>query len=117
PNGGEAGIWQAGGGLAADANGNLFLMTGNGTFDATLDANGFPASGDYGDSFLKLTVDSTSPSNPNVNGWGLKVADYFTPFNQAGLNNNDTDLGSGGLMLLPDSAGSAAHPHLLVGAG
>jgi mono/diheme cytochrome c family protein len=45
------------------------------------------------------------------------VADYFTPYNQASLSAGDTDLGSGGPLLLPDSVGSAAHPHLIVGAG
>lgn len=118
PNGGLGGIWQSGGKILVDPAGNLYLQTGNGTFDAPAITQGFPANGDYGDSVLKLAVDPNSTStNPNVNGWGLKVVDYFTPFNQAGLNNGDLDLGSGALMLLPDSVGSAAHPHLLVGTG
>jgi len=45
------------------------------------------------------------------------VADYFTPYNQLSLQNSDADLGSGGPLLLPDSVGSATHPHLIVGAG
>jgi hypothetical protein len=45
----------------------------------------------------------------------LKVADYFTPANQADLSDNDQDLGSVGQILLPDSYGSHAHPHLLTG--
>jgi fibronectin type 3 domain-containing protein len=118
PNGGLGGVWQAGGRVAVDAQGFLYFETGNGTFDTTLDSQGFPNSGDYGDSFVKLAVDPTStPSHPNQNGWGLRVVDYFTPFNQDGLNNGDVDLGSGGPLILPDSVGSAAHPHLLVGAG
>jgi hypothetical protein len=118
PNGGLGGIWQSGGKITADAQGNLYFMTGNGTFDTKLDMNGFPSSADYGDSFLKLAYDPTSSSgNPNPNGWGLKVIDYFTPFNQQHLNNGDIDLGSGGPLLLPLSAGNAAHPHLLVGMG
>src|SRR5262249_14897321 len=57
------------------------------------------------------------PAHQNANGWGLKVADYFTPFDQAWLSGNDLDLGSGAPLLLPDAVGSAAHPHLLIGAG
>jgi hypothetical protein len=118
PNGGLGGIWQSGGRIAADAQGNLYVMTGNGTFDTTLNVNGFPASADYGDSFLKLAPDpASSPTSQNANGWGLKVADYFTPSDQQNLSQADADVGSGGPLLLPDSAGSASVPHLLVGAG
>ncbi len=117
PYGSEGGIWMAGGKPAVDSQGNLYFETGNGTFDTALNAAGFPNQGDYGDSFIKLTPDGSTAGHPNVNGWGLAVTDYFTPFNQAGLNNGDEDLGSGGPLLLPDSAGSTAHPHLLVGAG
>ena len=99
PLGGGA-IWQGGAGLAIDSSGNLFFETGNGTFD--IDSGGL----DYGDSFVKLK-----------SSHGLAAVDYFTPYDQAYLNDNDVDLGSGGLVLLPDSAGSAAHPHLLVGCG
>ncbi|HEV3255509.1 MAG TPA: S8 family serine peptidase, partial [Gemmataceae bacterium] len=118
PNGGLGGIWQSGGRIAVDSNGFLYFETGNGTFDTTLNAQGFPINGDYGDSFMKLAVDPTStPTNQNINGWGLKVVDYFTPFDQANLNNGDIDLGSGAPLILPDSVGSAAHAQLLVGAG
>ena len=100
PNGSEGGIWMAGGAPAVDANGNLYLATGNGTFDTT--SSLAPA---YGDSIVKL-----SPTD-------LSVTDYFTPYEQYYLGQNDLDLGSGGVLLLPDSAGSAAHPHLLVQGG
>ena len=71
-------------------------MTGNGDFDAGV--------GDYGDSFLELTPDnSTQPTNKN--GYGLSVTDYFTPFNEQTLSDNDTDLGSAGPLLLPDQSG------------
>jgi hypothetical protein len=114
----EGGIWQSGGRLAADAQGAIYFETGNGAFDETLDANGFPANGDYADSFVKLVVDPTTTStNQNINGWGLKVADYFTPKNELSLSQADADLGSGGVLLLPDALGSITHPHLLVGAG
>ncbi len=99
PNGSEGGIWQSGCAPAVDTNGFIYFMTGNGTFS--------PAQGNYGDSFEKLGTNS-----PIIN-----VADYFTPYNQATLDANDTDLGSGGVVLLPDSAGSATHPHLLIGCG
>jgi hypothetical protein len=128
PNGYAGGIWQSGGALAADAQGNLYVETGNGLFDgqlddagnvdpSTLDANGFPINADYGDSALKLTVDSTTPDSPGPNGWGLHVADYFTPYNQAFLDAQDLDFGSSGVTILPDAVGSADHPHLLIGAG
>jgi hypothetical protein len=119
PNGSDGGIWQSGGRLAVDASGNLYFQTGNGTFDTTLNtSSGMPVNGDYGDSFVKIAVDpTTSPTNQNINGWGLKAVDYFTPFDQAFLNTNDDDLGSGGPLLLPDSVGSTAHPQLMAGAG
>jgi hypothetical protein len=97
---GEGALWMGGNGLCVDANTNLFFETANGSFDA--DVGG----GDYGDSFMRL-----STSN------GLAVADFFTPFNQASMQSSDADLGSGGPVLLPDDAGSAEHPHLIVGAG
>ena len=99
-NAGEGGIWMMGNGLCVDENTNLYFMTGNGSFSAN--TNG----GDYSDSFVKLSTTN-----------GLTVADYFTPYNQASLQSSDTDLGSGGQLLLPDSVGSVAHPHLMVGAG
>ena len=127
PDGGFTGVWQGGGRIAVDPQGAMYVETGNGTFDGNstpgalpsgLDANGFPQYGDYGDSFVKIVADpSTTQSSQNINGWGLKVADYFTPQNQAALFSADEDLGSGGPMVLPDSVGSAAHPHLLVGSG
>ena len=84
PNGGLGGIWQGGGITAVDSDGYLYFETGNGTFDENLDANGLPSSGNYGDSFVKLAVDNTTTAdNQNINGWGLKVVDYFTPFNEA----------------------------------
>jgi len=132
PNGGLGGIWQAGGALSSDGT-NLYFETGNGTFDGDngndtnvprpgtvtgLDANGFPVKGNYGDSFVKVGLDpTTSPTNQNINGWGLKVVDYFTPFDQQYLNVRDLDVGSAADLVLPDSVGSASHPHLLIGSG
>ncbi len=117
PNGNDGGIWQSGGRIEVDSAGALYFETGNGLFDSTLNGAGFPSLGDYGDSVVKLVTDSSTAANPNINGWGFHVADYFTPFDQAGLNNDDTDLSSSGLVLLPPSAGNAADPNLLVASG
>jgi hypothetical protein len=112
------GIWQSGGKLVLDPEGHLYFMTGNGLFDSQLTKEGFPQHGDYGDSFLKLAVDpGSNEKKQHTNGWGLKVVDYFTPKNQQDLTNADIDLGSGGPLALPSTAGSKAVPNLLVGTG
>ena len=126
PNGGLGGFWTGGASPVVDANGYIYIMSGNGSFDGVssngsvtgLDSLGFPVNGDYGMCALKIAVDtSTSVGSQGKNGWGLRIVDYFAPYNNQNLNDSDTDLGSGGLTLLPDSAGSSAHPHLMVGAG
>ncbi|HTC45630.1 MAG TPA: immunoglobulin domain-containing protein [Steroidobacteraceae bacterium] len=100
-------IWMAGDGPAADAAGNVYLLTANGRFETTLTA-GFPSGGDYGNSFLKLSLSGASPT----------VADYFTMSNEVTESANDTDLGSGGLLLLPDMTDSGGTVrHLAIGAG
>ncbi len=99
-NAGEGGIWMAGGSLSVDDNTNLFFEVGNGIFNVTNNSGGT----EYGDSFIKLSTTN-----------GLAVADYFTPWNQFTLAQQDTDLGSGGLLMLPDQSGT--YPHLLLGAG
>lgn len=97
PNGDEGGIWASDTGPAIDNDGNIFVATGNGSFNA--------ASGgrDYGDTVLKLDAGS------------LAVRDYFTPSNQEQLSNADADLGSSGPTLLPDQEGQ--HRHLLLQPG
>ncbi len=110
PNSGGAGpaIWMSGGGPAADSTGNVYLLTANGAFETTLDSNGFPDQADYGNSFLKL---STA-------GGTLTVADYFTMSNAVSESSVDQDLGSGGILLLPDLMDSGGVVrHLAVGAG
>jgi hypothetical protein len=106
--GGGPAIWMAGGGPAADSAGNIYVLTANGVFDTTLNGSGFPGQGDYGNSFLKLAT----------TGGTLSVADYFTMYNEVAESGSDTDLGSGGAMLLPavtDSGGTTRN--LVVGAG
>jgi hypothetical protein len=92
PNGSDGGVWGGGQGLLADSGNNIYVMTGNGTFDPT-------TGGDYGDSILKISTAS-----------GLSIVDYFTPTNQADLDAADLDLGSGGPMALPGTS-------LIVGSG
>jgi hypothetical protein len=96
PDAQESGIWQGDAGPAADAEGNIYVATGNGKFDA--DTGGR----DYGDTLLRLGKD-------------LAIRDYFTPFDQREMNAKDADLGSGGPVVLPDQAG--AHPHLAIVGG
>jgi hypothetical protein len=98
---------MSGNGLSADSSGNIYLLQANGTFDTTLDANGFPVSGDYGNAMLRLTANGK-----------LAVADYFESFNTVSESGQDLDLGSGGAVLLPDQtdANGAVH-RLIVGAG
>lgn len=109
PNSGAGpAIWMAGGGPAVDSSGNLYLLTANGAFETTLDANGFPNQQDYGNSFLKISTAGSS----------LKVADYFAMYNEIAESNADEDLGSGGAMLLPDVTDSTnTVRHLVIGAG
>jgi outer membrane protein assembly factor BamB len=97
PNWDAGSFWQGGAAPAADSNGNIYIVSANGTFDANTGGS------DLGESVLKLST-----------GASLAVADYFTPYNAAELSHQDLDLGSSGALLVPDAAGSAAHPHLLV---
>jgi hypothetical protein len=100
PNGGMGGFWMTGAGIAADASGNIFIASGNGDFDTT----NVPAT-ETGDTLLKLGTTNQV----------LTLLDYFTPFDQLDLDNTDTDLGSGGVVLMPDQPGP--FPHILVQAG
>jgi hypothetical protein len=108
PNGSEGSIWQSGGGLAADPQANIYALVANGTFDTTLDTNGFPNKQDFGNGYVKVSVA----------GGTLKVVDYFNMTNTVSESGSDTDLGSGGAMVLPDLAyGTATTLSLAVGAG
>jgi hypothetical protein len=108
PNGHDGAIWAAGAGPAADSNGNIYFLVGNGTFETTLDANGFPVKGDYGNAIMKLST---------MNGH-LAVSDYFNMYNTVTESNADEDLGSGGAMVVPSFKDSGGVIHaLVVGAG
>ncbi len=100
PDGYLGGIWNSGSGLAVDSANNLYVGTGNGLFDVNVGGI------DYGDTILRLTWSGNQPV----------VQDYFTPWDQGWLGSHDWDLGSGGVLLLPDQPG-APYPHLLVQAG
>jgi outer membrane protein assembly factor BamB len=81
PGGAMGGVWQAGNGPAADGQGNIYIMTGNGTFDPD-------RSRQFGSTFVKLNPD-------------LTPIDWFAPANVEALNLLDIDPGSSGPMLLP----------------
>jgi len=107
PNGSEGGIWMAGTAPGADASGNIYFMVGNGDFGTTLNASGFPANGNCGQCYVRLS--SSAP---------MALLDYFTPSNTVSESNADTDFGSGGPLLLPDLVdGNGNTRHLAVGSG
>ena len=108
PNGSSGAIWMSGAGPAADSSGNIYFLDGNGVFDSTLTSSGFPSEGDYGNAFIKLST----------LGNQLAVADYFETHDGIQQSSVDTDLGSGGAMLLPDLNDGLGHTmHLAIGAG
>lgn len=108
PNGNEGAIWAAGSGLAADPQGNVYFDDANGTFDTTLDGNGFPINGDYGNAIVKVSTKKKK----------LAVADYFNMYNTVSESDADEDLGSGGAMVIPNVKDSSGVIHqLVVGAG
>ncbi|GAC1419462.1 MAG: hypothetical protein NVSMB62_12170 [Acidobacteriaceae bacterium] len=79
PTGSEASIWQSGQGPAADLDGNIHVVTGNGSWDGVRD---------FSESFLKLSPE-------------LKLLDWFTPTNHVDLDKHDADLDSSGATLIP----------------
>jgi hypothetical protein len=97
PNVHSGGIWMGGGAPASDGS-YLYLLTGNGFFDAD---SGSPPNNDYGDSLLQLNTSD------------LKVNQYFTPSDQVNDNNVDADFGSGGTAVLAD----LSTVHLILGGG
>jgi hypothetical protein len=108
PNGQKAGFWAGGASPAIDSNGNMYVMTGNGPWDQV--ASPYTTGTNWGMSILKLPTASGAftVTYANANNW-------FTPNNWPTINTADADLGSSGILLLPDQAGP--HPHLLIGGG
>ncbi len=100
PNGGLGGFWMSGAGMSADSGGNIYIASGNGDFDTI----NVPAT-ETSDTLLKLGTTNQI----------LTLLDYFTPQDQGTLETDDRDLGSGGVLLLPDQPGS--FPHIMVQAG
>ena len=109
PNGQSGALWGSGGGPAADSNGNIYVMVANGTFDATLNAKGFPRKGDFGNAFLKLAY----------NGSKLSVADYFASYNAAdGPFDENVEIGSSSPIVLPAMTDASGNTHnLAIGCG
>ena len=108
PNGSSGAIWMSGAGPAADSSGNIYFLDGNGVFDSTLNSSGFPGEGDYGNAFIKLST----------LGNQLAIADYFETHDGIQQSSVDSDLGSGGAMVLPDVDDGSGHTmHLAIGAG
>jgi len=103
PGGQEGGIWQSGQGPAADLQGNVYVMTGNGSFNANRGGR------NYGSSFVKLSLEKGQ----------LTVKDYFTPCNVWFLSSSrGPELGSAGPLLIPDTdlivgGGKEGHLYLL----
>ena len=86
PNGGGGGIWMGGSGIASDASGNIYVATGNGTFDANT------SGGDYAMCYVKLSTPS------------LSVLDWYSPHDEASQSNTDLDLGGGGVAGIPGTS-------------
>jgi hypothetical protein len=101
PNSFGGGIWMSNGAPASDSNGHLYVVTGNGSFDA---ANSTAPHTDYGDTLLQLTGT-------------LSVNQYFTPSDQATDDSGDRDFGAGGAAVLAELPSDSPVPHLLICGG
>jgi hypothetical protein len=101
PNFGYGGIWMSGAAPAADAANNIYVLSGNGMFDA---ADASAPNNDYGDSFLQLSG-------------ALAISQYFTPANEDIDNQRDRDFGASGAAVLADLPASSPVQHLVIGGG
>jgi hypothetical protein len=91
---GKGGIWGGGGGIAADSAGNIYATTGNGNWNGT---------SQFSMSWVKFDQ-------------SVSLLDFWTPYNESTLSDNDWDLGSGGILVVPDGA-SSQFPRELIGCG
>ena len=107
PKGAQGGIWDVAG-MGLDAAGGLYTLLGNGIFDTTLTAGGFPVNQDYGNAAVRVGLSGTT----------LSVTDYFTSWNTTSESAGDVDFGSGSPLLVPDQVdGAGATRHLMFAAG
>jgi outer membrane protein assembly factor BamB len=103
-----SGVWQGGGGLASDGEGQILFATGNSFEPAPLSPTPTPPE-DLGDSVVRLNVAASGEAG---------ATDFFAPWNREELDNNDRDLGSGGVIALPSQYfGTEAVPNLLLETG
>jgi hypothetical protein len=98
PNAQRGGIWMGGGAPSADVNGNLYLITGNASFNANTGGS------DYGDCFLQLSA-------------ALHISSYFSPSDEVSDNANDDDFGAGGSAVVLNLTSGSPPTHLVVGGG
>ena len=112
PNVKYGGIWMSGAAPAADGNGNLYLITGNGGFDVT---NTSAPNNDYGDSFLELSINANAASPQSA----FSIPQWFTPSDQQTDDTQDEDFGAGGATVLADviAGNPPVTTHLVVGGG
>jgi hypothetical protein len=110
PNVQQGGIWMGGGAPSADASGHVYVITGNGGFDATSTT---APNNDYGDSLLQLSV-TPNPATPSA---AFSVAQYFTPEDQATDEANDHDFGAGGAATLANVTSGTGTVGVVVGGG
>jgi hypothetical protein len=109
---GGGGIWQAGGGFASDAPGQLIIASGNGNPGAspagTIPGTSPPSTGSLSESDVRLVAQGDG---------SLNATDFFTPYDAVTLDDDDLDFGSGSPVLLPDQFGTATVPRLLIQTG
>jgi hypothetical protein len=93
-----AGIWQSGQGPAADSDGDVYVLTGNGFVDS--DTNIILGAVPGANNAAAATVKLGPP--PNFRGsTRMAIADWFVPSNYQYLNGNDLDPSSAGVLLVP----------------
>jgi len=100
----EGGIKESGAAPSIDANGNLYVVTGQGVFDAN---SAVAPNTEYAQTVLKLS--------PNAAAGNFSVQASFTPFNQVLLTSDQQDLGTSGVLLLPNQTSGPAHLAVIAG--